>query len=49
MRILPLGFWKNSNKEEKAVVQTRMLMKYVVGEWGGFTRESFLISEQACL
>lgn len=28
---LTLDFWKNSSKEEKAITQTRMLMKYVMG------------------
>lgn len=46
---LPLDFRKNSGREEKAVAQTRMLMKYVMGERGGFTQESFLISKQACI
>lgn len=46
---LTLDFWKNSSKEEKAITQTRMLMKYVMGEWGDFTQESFQISKQARL
>lgn len=34
---MPLDFWKKSSKEEKAVAQTRILMKYVRREWGEFT------------
>lgn len=34
---LPLDFWKKSSKKWKAVVQTRILMKYIMGESGEFT------------
>lgn len=34
---LPLDFWKKFSKKQKAVTQTRILMKYVMGELGEFT------------
>lgn len=34
---LPSDFWEKSSMEQKAAAQTRILIKYVMGELGEFT------------